>query len=98
MFGVDFFSVINRGSQYKVESFMFRIGKPESLVFLSPSKDDVCPFSDLGNPNNNTAIIGWETKRSGVHAIDYGATFCFLQQSAARSGFSVTVSFHHDCL
>ena len=43
MFGVDFFSVINRGSQYKVESFMFRIGKPESLVFLSPSKDDVRP-------------------------------------------------------
>ncbi|THH17005.1 hypothetical protein EW146_g3727 [Bondarzewia mesenterica] len=41
IFGVDFFSVISRGSQFKVESFMFRIAKPESFVLLSPSKDDV---------------------------------------------------------
>lgn len=41
MFGVDWFSIISRGSQFKVESFMFRIAKSESLVFLSPSKDDV---------------------------------------------------------
>lgn len=41
VFGVDFFSVINRGSQFKVESFMFRIAKPESFVLLSPSKEDV---------------------------------------------------------
>ncbi|KAF9652022.1 hypothetical protein BDM02DRAFT_3153972 [Thelephora ganbajun] len=41
VFGVDWFSVISRGSQFKVESFMFRIAKPESLVLLSPSKDDV---------------------------------------------------------
>ncbi|KAJ7706169.1 hypothetical protein B0H17DRAFT_1035991 [Mycena rosella] len=41
VFGVDFFSVISRGSQFKVESFMFRIAKPESLVLLSPSRQDV---------------------------------------------------------
>ncbi|KAG7452885.1 DNA/RNA polymerase [Guyanagaster necrorhizus] len=41
VFGVDFFSVISRGSQFKVESFMFRIAKPESFVFISPSKADV---------------------------------------------------------
>ncbi|KAI0068183.1 hypothetical protein BV25DRAFT_1793280 [Artomyces pyxidatus] len=41
VFGVDFFSVISRGSQFKVESFMFRIAKPESFVLLSPSKKDV---------------------------------------------------------
>lgn len=41
VFGVDFFSVISRGSQFKVESFMFRIAKPESYVLLSPSKEDV---------------------------------------------------------
>ncbi|TFK57299.1 hypothetical protein OE88DRAFT_1671186 [Heliocybe sulcata] len=41
IFGVDFFSVISRGSQFKVESFMFRIAKPESFVLLSPSKQDV---------------------------------------------------------
>ncbi|KAH7883594.1 hypothetical protein F5I97DRAFT_2041862 [Phlebopus sp. FC_14] len=41
VFGVDFYSVISRGSQFKVESFMFRIAKPESFVLLSPSKQDV---------------------------------------------------------
>lgn len=44
VFGVDFFSVISRGSQFKVESFMFRIAKPESFVLLSPSKQDVPSF------------------------------------------------------
>ncbi|EJD47779.1 hypothetical protein AURDEDRAFT_144423 [Auricularia subglabra TFB-10046 SS5] len=41
VFGIDFFSSISRGSQYKVESFLFRIGKPESFVILSPSGDEV---------------------------------------------------------
>ncbi|KAI0669901.1 hypothetical protein C8Q78DRAFT_976102 [Trametes maxima] len=41
VFGVDFFSVLSRGSQFKVESFMFRIAKPENFVLLSPSKQDV---------------------------------------------------------
>ncbi|EIN13737.1 hypothetical protein PUNSTDRAFT_117429 [Punctularia strigosozonata HHB-11173 SS5] len=39
--GVEFYSVISRGSQYKVESFVSRIAKPESYVMLSPSKEDV---------------------------------------------------------
>lgn len=41
VFGVDFASVMFRGSQYKVESFMFRIAKPESFVLVSPSKQQV---------------------------------------------------------
>ncbi|KAG8995718.1 DNA polymerase zeta [Tulasnella sp. JGI-2019a] len=41
VFGVEFFSVLSRGSQFKVESFMFRIAKPESLMLISPSKDNV---------------------------------------------------------
>ncbi|KAF8552653.1 hypothetical protein OG21DRAFT_1415745 [Imleria badia] len=41
VFGVDFYSVISRGSQFKVESFLFRIAKPENFVLLSPSKQDV---------------------------------------------------------
>ncbi len=41
VFGVDFFSVLSRGSQFKVESFMFRLAKPESFVLISPSKTDV---------------------------------------------------------
>jgi len=41
VFGVDFASVMFRGSQYKVESFMFRIAKPESFILVSPSKHQV---------------------------------------------------------
>ncbi|KAJ3855937.1 hypothetical protein EV368DRAFT_33584 [Lentinula lateritia] len=41
VFGVDFYSVISRGSQFKVESFMLRMAKPESFVLISPSKSDV---------------------------------------------------------
>jgi DNA polymerase elongation subunit (family B) len=44
VFGVDFFSVISRGSQFKVESFMFRIAKPECFVLISPNKSDVSSF------------------------------------------------------
>ncbi|KAF2271095.1 hypothetical protein CC78DRAFT_557135 [Lojkania enalia] len=32
LLGVDFFSVFSRGSQFKVESTMFRIAKPENFV------------------------------------------------------------------
>lgn len=41
VFGVDFASVMSRGSQFKVESFMFRIAKPESFVLISPSRESV---------------------------------------------------------
>lgn len=41
VFGVDFDAVIFRGSQFKVESFMFRIAKPESFVMVTPSKEQV---------------------------------------------------------
>ena len=41
VFGVDFASVMFRGSQYKVESFIFRLAKPESFVLVSPSKQQV---------------------------------------------------------
>lgn len=41
VFGVDFMSVLTRGSQFKVEAFMFRLAKPESFVLISPSREDV---------------------------------------------------------
>ncbi|KAI9813853.1 MAG: DNA polymerase zeta [Thelocarpon impressellum] len=41
LLGVDFFSVMSRGSQFKVESLMFRIAKPESLVLVSPGRQQV---------------------------------------------------------
>ena len=41
IYGVDFFSVISRGSQFKVESVMLRIAKPESFILPSPSQQQV---------------------------------------------------------
>ncbi|KAK2629656.1 hypothetical protein QTJ16_000476 [Diplocarpon rosae] len=41
LLGVDFFSVISRGSQFKVESLMFRIAKPENFMLVSPSRKQV---------------------------------------------------------
>lgn len=32
---------MTRGSQFKVESFMFRIAKPESFVLVSPTREAV---------------------------------------------------------
>lgn len=36
-------SVLTRGSQFKVEAFMFRLAKPESFILISPSREDVWP-------------------------------------------------------
>ncbi|GAK63793.1 DNA polymerase zeta catalytic subunit [Moesziomyces antarcticus] len=41
IYGIDFFSVISRGSQFKVESIMLRIAKPENFVLISPSRAQV---------------------------------------------------------
>lgn len=41
LLGVDFFSVFSRGSQFKVESIMYRIAKPENFVLVSPSRKQV---------------------------------------------------------
>jgi DNA polymerase zeta len=41
LLGVDFFSVFSRGSQFKVESLMFRIAKPENFILVSPSRKQV---------------------------------------------------------
>ncbi|PBP17118.1 DNA polymerase zeta catalytic subunit, partial [Diplocarpon rosae] len=41
LLGVDFFSVISRGSQFKVESLMFRVAKPENFMLVSPSRKQV---------------------------------------------------------
>lgn len=41
VFGVDFYSVITRGSQFKVESIMLRIAKPENFILVSPNRKQV---------------------------------------------------------
>ncbi|RAH43423.1 DNA-directed DNA polymerase zeta catalytic subunit REV3 [Aspergillus brunneoviolaceus CBS 621.78] len=41
LLGIDFFSVFSRGSQFKVESLMFRIAKAENFMLVSPSRKQV---------------------------------------------------------
>ncbi|KAJ5198100.1 uncharacterized protein N7498_007217 [Penicillium cinerascens] len=41
LLGIDFSSVFFRGSQFKVESLMFRIAKPENFLLVSPSRKQV---------------------------------------------------------
>lgn len=41
LLGIDFYSVFARGSQFKVESLMFRIAKPENFLLVSPSRRQV---------------------------------------------------------
>ncbi|BDD63382.1 DNA polymerase zeta [Monascus purpureus] len=41
LLGIDFLSVFSRGSQFKVESLMFRIAKPENFILPSPSRKQV---------------------------------------------------------
>ncbi|CAN0018158.1 unnamed protein product, partial [Laminaria digitata] len=41
LFGIDFFSVLSRGSQYRVEAVMLRVMKPRNFVALSPSRQQV---------------------------------------------------------
>eukprot|EP01105_Mastigella_eilhardi_P017939 TRINITY_DN4137_c0_g1_i4.p1 TRINITY_DN4137_c0_g1~~TRINITY_DN4137_c0_g1_i4.p1 ORF type:complete len:1941 (-),score=416.30 TRINITY_DN4137_c0_g1_i4:61-5133(-) len=41
VFGIDFYSVLTRGSQYRVESIVFRLTKPQNFILFSPSKQQV---------------------------------------------------------
>ncbi|KAF9889779.1 DNA polymerase zeta [Aspergillus nanangensis] len=47
LLGVDFYSVFSRGSQFKVESLMFRIAKPENFLLVSPSRKQVAQQNAL---------------------------------------------------
>ncbi len=40
-FGIDFFSVISRGSQYRVESMMLRLAHSQNYIALSPNNEQV---------------------------------------------------------
>ncbi|EPZ34123.1 DNA-directed DNA polymerase, family B, multifunctional domain-containing protein [Rozella allomycis CSF55] len=41
VFGVDFYSVISRGSQFKVESMMLRMAKREDFIPFSPNANQI---------------------------------------------------------
>ncbi|XP_024534003.1 DNA polymerase zeta catalytic subunit [Selaginella moellendorffii] len=41
VFGIDFYSVFSRGSQYRVESMMMRLAHSQNFLAISPSKEQV---------------------------------------------------------
>lgn len=41
VFGIDFYSVFSRGSQYRVESMMLRLAHTQNFLLLSPSRQQV---------------------------------------------------------
>lgn len=70
MFGIDFFSVLSRGSQYKVEAFMFRIAKPENFVLLSPSREEARLVNLSFEAELTICPVGWSTKCGGMYSFD----------------------------
>lgn len=41
VFGIDFFSVLSRGSQYRVESMLVRLAHTQNYVLISPGHQQV---------------------------------------------------------
>lgn len=99
VFGVDFKSVRTRGSQFKVESVMFRIAKPESFLLLSPNRPQVRnpPSLSLGvwlTP----FFAGREAERRRMPTARHGAKERVLQGTTGRARLSIALSLSHDRL
>lgn len=43
IFGIDFFSVLSRGSQYRVESMFLRLAHTQNYLAISPGNQQVSP-------------------------------------------------------
>ena len=44
-FGIDFQSVLTRGSQYRVESMLVRLAHTQNYLMLAPSREQVTSLS-----------------------------------------------------
>ncbi|QDZ21998.1 catalytic subunit of DNA polymerase zeta [Chloropicon primus] len=47
VYGIDFFSVLTRGSQYRVESLLLRLAHTQNYILISPSKSQVANQSAM---------------------------------------------------
>ena len=56
MFGIDFMSVISRGSQFRVESLMRRLATSQNFVLMAPSKQQVLHSSRHQKPKHLTIL------------------------------------------
>ena len=63
-FGIDFQSVLTRGSQYRVESMLVRLAHTQNYLMLSPSREQV---SGTGQEAWRKVINGyWHVKFGGI--------------------------------
>ena len=56
-FGIDFFSVLSRGSQYRVESMMVRLAHTQNYLMLSPAKEQVHPPAHVGRSISRVVVM-----------------------------------------
>lgn len=55
-FGIDFFSVLTRGSQYRVESLLVRMAHSQNYLMLSPNREQVLFAGHLAPPASTNSL------------------------------------------
>lgn len=55
-FGIDFFSVLSRGSQYRVESLLLRLAHSQNYLAVSPSRDQVGGVGGLSGRGRRSGV------------------------------------------
>lgn len=69
-FGIDFESVLTRGSQYRVESMLVRLAHTQNYLMLSPSREQV--------PTSARQLCTLTYHRHAAHAMQLAhASFCW---------------------
>jgi len=63
VFGIDFFSVLSRGSQYRVESMFLRLAHTQNYVAISPGNQQV--LSKFSHPL--LSFYRWKTTVLVIH-------------------------------
>ena len=96
LYGIDFYSVISRGSQYRVEAVLLRRAHDEGFIALSPSREGVANQAAM---TVKPLIL---EPRSSFYSDPMGRRYhCYCHHNAClRSGdrFSVALSIHDDRL
>lgn len=90
-----------RGSQFKVESVLFKLSKPESFMMLSPNRVDVSGGHARAHLKLTIGFMvfiyaGWPTERCGMSTSDHGASVCILQRTSRCTRFPILVSVRDD--
>lgn len=94
LYGIDFDSVLARGSQFKIEAVMIRVTKANNFLLLSASKLQIAKQKML----TCVPLILEPPKQLIVEYIPSNPALSntVLYQSGSSVGFPVAVSFNYD--